>query len=339
MSWAAHRGWCSQVQFADESRTSLGVEGVRSVSAPRLFFPRGYGRRGVALGRERRRRRDGSPRGNRPRGRSTRGRDILRARRARTFESRRRRACVDRVERRVRVRVALGRSGAGAGGHVVERRVDGAHVGVVRCVRWREDFRERNADVTIFASCGVDGAVCVMDAARVARWRRKSTTRTADDPSISSSGRARSGTTPVGSNTPCSPRGWTASFARGTCDTREDPRAKRRRRLGTTRGRTGRVAVRASRRREGARSAPGDDDGGTRGAVVVEAEDDVSPGVRARGREGTRGGDAGGGFETSVAVLGGGREGGESRRRRVRRHRRLRATEWRRRGMDARARG
>ena len=66
-----------------------------------------------------------------------------------------------------------GGSGAGAGGYVLERRVVGAHVGVVKCVRWREDFRPRDAtdaDASsssfseVFASCGNDGAVCVMDA-------------------------------------------------------------------------------------------------------------------------------------------------------------------------------
>ena len=296
MSWAAHRGWCSQVQFADESRTSLGVEGVRSVSAPPAVFSAGgmdgavslwdVSVAGVATGRP----------AEIARADDLHAGGIFSAHVARGPSSRDGAARVLTGSKDAsRVRVALGRVRRGrAGGHVVERRVDGAHVGVVRCVRWREDFRERNADVTIFASCGVDGAVCVMDArARRAlaakiddahggrpvnfvewacalggrrRWTRTRRAHRGDGPRRSRVGRATRAKT----------------HAR-----RDDGDSGRRV------GRTGRVAVRASRRREGARSAPGDDDGGTRGAVVVEAEDDVSPGVRARGREGTRGGDAG----------------------------------------------
>ena len=226
MSWAAHRGWCSQVQFADESRTSLGVEGVRSVSAPPAVFPRGgmdgavslwdVSVAGVATGRPAEiaraddlhaggifsahvargpSSRDGAARvltGSKDAsacvsrwGGSGRGRGRARRRTAR--------------RRRARRRGAM-RSMAGRFPRTKRRR------------HYLRELRRRRRGVR-------DGRL-----ARVARWRRKSTTRTADDPSISSSGRARSGTTPVGSNTPCSPRGWTASFARGTCDTREDTR-------------------------------------------------------------------------------------------------------------------
>ena len=165
MSWAAHRGWCSQVQFADESRTSLGVEGLRSVSAPPAVFSAGgmdgavslwdVSVAGVATGRP----------AEIARADDLHAGGIFSAHVARGPSSRDGAARVLTGSKDASACVSRwGGSGAGAGGHVVERRVDGAHVGVVRCVRWREDFRERNADVNIFASCGVDGAVCVMDA-------------------------------------------------------------------------------------------------------------------------------------------------------------------------------
>ena len=63
---------------------------------------------------------------------------------------------------------------------VVERRIDDAHVGVVKCARWRMcptlSSCGDGGDDALFATCGNDGRVCVLD-----KRAKRATVATLDD--------------------------------------------------------------------------------------------------------------------------------------------------------------
>ena len=165
-SWVAHRGWCGQVQFAPPSLARadfrvLSAGGMDGTVA--LWDTSRVGResgRPLELFRD-----DRAHDGGIFSMHWSRGAGILTSSKDGT-------TCVSRLADDASSASSTGGAGATKGPFVVERRIDDAHSGVVKCARWRANPTLGDGgdggDHTLFATCGNDGRVCVLDA-RAAR--------------------------------------------------------------------------------------------------------------------------------------------------------------------------
>ena len=165
-SWVAHRGWCGQVQFAPPSLARadfrvLSAGGMDGTVA--LWDTSRVGResgRPLELFRD-----DRAHDGGIFSMHWSRGAGILTSSKDGT-------TCVSRLADDASSASSTGGAGATKGPFVVERRIDDAHSGVVKCARWRANPTLGDGgdggDDALFATCGNDGRVCVLDA-RAAR--------------------------------------------------------------------------------------------------------------------------------------------------------------------------
>ena len=172
-SWVAHRGWCGQVQFAPTSSGAIGERAFRVLSAGGMDGAVALwdtSRVGRESGRPLELFRDFSAHnGGIFSMHWSRGGGIL-------TSSKDGATCVSRLaddlgtvslnDKKVthQTETETKRSN---GVFVVERRIDDAHVGVVKCARWRMcptlSSCGDGGDDALFATCGNDGRVCVLD--------------------------------------------------------------------------------------------------------------------------------------------------------------------------------
>ena len=165
-SWVAHRGWCGQVQFAPRTN-DVGERAFRVLSAGgmdgtvALWDTSRVGRESglpLELFRD-----DRAHDGGIFSMHWSRGGGIL-------TSSKDGATCVSRLADdlgTVSLDVSTKTKTKPSGVFVVERRIDDAHVGVVKCARWRMcptlSSCGDGGDDALFATCGNDGRVCVMD--------------------------------------------------------------------------------------------------------------------------------------------------------------------------------
>ena len=173
-SWVAHRGWCGQVQFAPTSSGAIGERAFRVLSAGGMDGAVALwdtSRVGRESGRPLELFRDFSAHnGGIFSMHWSRGGGIL-------TSSKDGATCVSRLADDLGT-VSLNVSSnvthqtetetkRSNGVFVVERRIDDAHVGVVKCARWRMcptlSSCGDGGDDALFATCGNDGRVCVLD--------------------------------------------------------------------------------------------------------------------------------------------------------------------------------
>lgn len=185
-SWVAHRGWCGQVQFAPTSSGAIGERAFRVLSAGGMDGAVALwdtSRVGRESGRPLELFRDFSAHnGGIFSMHWSRGGGIL-------TSSKDGATCVSRLaddlgtvslnDKKVthQTETETKRSN---GVFVVERRIDDAHVGVVKCARWRMcptlSSCGDGGDDALFATCGNDGRVCVLD-----KRAKRATVATLDD--------------------------------------------------------------------------------------------------------------------------------------------------------------
>ena len=186
-SWVAHRGWCGQVQFAPTSSGAIGERAFRVLSAGGMDGAVALwdtSRVGRESGRPLELFRDFSAHnGGIFSMHWSRGGGIL-------TSSKDGATCVSRLADDLGT-VPLNVSSnvthqtetetkRSNGVFVVERRIDDAHVGVVKCARWRMcptlSSCGDGGDDALFATCGNDGRVCVLD-----KRAKRATVATLDD--------------------------------------------------------------------------------------------------------------------------------------------------------------
>lgn len=187
-SWVAHRGWCGQVQFAPTTSGAIGEQNLFRVlsaggmdGAVALWDTSRVGResgRPLELFRD-----FSAHNGGIFSMHWSRGGGIL-------TSSKDGATCVSRLADDLgtvslndhspithRTATETKRSN---GVFVVERRIDDAHVGVVKCARWRMcptlSSCGDGGDDALFATCGNDGRVCVYD-----KRAKRATVATVDD--------------------------------------------------------------------------------------------------------------------------------------------------------------
>lgn len=175
-SWVAHRGWCGQVQFAPTSSGgAIGERPFRVLSAGGMDGAVALwdtSRVGRESGRPLELFRDFSAHnGGIFSMHWSRGGGIL-------TSSKDGATCVSRLADDLGT-VSLNDKKSN-GVFVVERRIDDAHVGVVKCARWRMcptlSSCGDGGDDALFATCGNDGRVCVLD-----KRAKRATVATLDD--------------------------------------------------------------------------------------------------------------------------------------------------------------
>ena len=174
-SWVAHRGWCGQVQFAPTSSGAFGERPFRVLSAGGMDGAVALwdtSRVGRESGRPLELFRDFSAHdGGIFSMHWSRGGGIL-------TSSKDGATCVSRLADDLGT-VSLNDKKSN-GVFVVERRIDDAHVGVVKCARWRMcptlSSCGDGGDDALFATCGNDGRVCVLD-----KRAKRATVATLDD--------------------------------------------------------------------------------------------------------------------------------------------------------------
>ena len=174
-SWVAHRGWCGQVQFAPTSSGAIGERPFRVLSAGGMDGAVALwdtSRVGRESGRPLELFRDCSAHnGGIFSMHWSRGGGIL-------TSSKDGATCVSRLADDLGT-VSLNDKKSN-GVFVVERRIDDAHVGVVKCARWRMcptlSSCGDGGDDALFATCGNDGRVCVLD-----KRAKRATVATLDD--------------------------------------------------------------------------------------------------------------------------------------------------------------
>ena len=174
-SWVAHRGWCGQVQFAPTSSGAVGERPFRVLSAGGMDGAVALwdtSRVGRESGRPLELFRDFSAHdGGIFSMHWSRGGGIL-------TSSKDGATCVSRLADDLGT-VSLNDKKSN-GVFVVERRIDDAHVGVVKCARWRMcptlSSCGDGGDDALFATCGNDGRVCVLD-----KRAKRATVATLDD--------------------------------------------------------------------------------------------------------------------------------------------------------------